>query len=73
VGSLLRTQKAPAVVFYIKPVAGKTTLMNNMKSHIRYLFIALLSAAVVIGCKTAPEAALTPAILERMEKLSDLN
>jgi hypothetical protein len=40
-----------------------------MKSYIRCLFLAPLSAAVVIGCKTTPEAALTLAILERVKKI----
>jgi hypothetical protein len=42
-----------------------------MKSHIRCLFFALLSAAAVLGCKTIPKTALTPAMLERMKKLSN--
>jgi hypothetical protein len=50
-----------------------------MKSYIRCLFFVLLAAAAVIGCKSpsAPmateqpptEAALTPAILERMKRM----
>ncbi|MDR2596664.1 MAG: hypothetical protein LBC76_05000 [Treponema sp.] len=49
-----------------------------MKSHIRCLFFTLLAAAAVFGCKTDPppapeqppmEAALTPAILERLKKM----
>jgi len=41
-----------------------------MKNHIRYLFIALLTAAMVLGCVT-PQTALTPGILERMKKMTD--
>jgi len=50
-----------------------------MKSHIKCLFFALLAAAAVLGCKSEPlppppeqppmEAALTPAILDRLKKM----
>jgi len=52
-----------------------------MKSYIKCLFFALLSAAAVFGCKSEPpppekppmEAALTPAILERMQKMPNFS
>jgi len=41
-----------------------------MKSYIKYLFFAMLSAASLLACQTPPrQTALTPAILERIEKL----
>jgi len=42
-----------------------------MKSNIKCLFFALLSAAAFLGCKSIPKTAFTPAILERMRKTSD--
>jgi len=52
-------------------------MKEYMKSHIRCLFLVLLAAAVVLGCPCLPppieptyeEAALTPAILERLKKM----
>jgi hypothetical protein len=45
-----------------------------MKSHIKYLFFTLLTAASLLGCQTPPrQTALTPAILERIQKFQEKN